>query len=133
MHGIKRAEQALPVLRHIPYHLVVIDSEISGVTATEFARILDESGKWKANSAGGHNWSRRSIFSRRTYRVRCILGQKICVERELSKLFATSEVPSNIKQTVTIRETFLGIGYTRDRAGLPLEAVRVPVPRPARW
>jgi hypothetical protein len=53
------------------------------------------------------------------------------VERELSKLFATSEVPSNIKQTVTIPETFLGIGYTRDRAGLPLEAVRVPVPRPA--
>src|SRR5262249_20310889 len=25
----------------------------------------------------------------------------------------------------------LGVGYTRDRAGLPLEAVRVPVPQPA--
>ncbi|HEX9461319.1 MAG TPA: zinc-binding dehydrogenase [Alphaproteobacteria bacterium] len=34
-------------------------------------------------------------------------------------------------QTRTIPETFLGVGYTRDRAGLPLEAVRVPVPRPA--
>ncbi len=31
----------------------------------------------------------------------------------------------------TIPETFLGVGYTRDRAGLPLEAVRVPVPQPA--
>jgi hypothetical protein len=30
-----------------------------------------------------------------------------------------------------MKETFLGVGYTRDRAGLPLEAVRVPVPRPA--
>src|SRR5271156_6919522 len=30
-----------------------------------------------------------------------------------------------------IPETFLGVGYTRDRAGLPLEAVRVPVRRPA--
>jgi NADPH:quinone reductase-like Zn-dependent oxidoreductase len=30
-----------------------------------------------------------------------------------------------------IPETFLGVGYTRDRAGLPLEAVRVPVPQPA--
>jgi NADPH:quinone reductase-like Zn-dependent oxidoreductase len=30
-----------------------------------------------------------------------------------------------------IPETFLGVGYTRDRAGLPLEAVRVPVERPA--
>ena len=37
----------------------------------------------------------------------------------------------NMKQTQTIPETFLGVGYTRDRAGLPLEAVRVPVPQPA--
>jgi NADPH:quinone reductase-like Zn-dependent oxidoreductase len=36
-----------------------------------------------------------------------------------------------MKQTQSIPETFLGVGYTRDRAGLPLEAVRVPVPRPA--
>jgi NADPH:quinone reductase-like Zn-dependent oxidoreductase len=36
-----------------------------------------------------------------------------------------------MKQTQTIPKTFLGVGYTRDRAGLPLEAVRVPVPRPA--
>jgi NADPH:quinone reductase-like Zn-dependent oxidoreductase len=36
-----------------------------------------------------------------------------------------------MKQTQTIPETFLGVGYTRDRAGIPLEAVRVPVPRPA--
>jgi hypothetical protein len=36
-----------------------------------------------------------------------------------------------MKQTQTIPETFLGVGYTRDRAGLPLEALRVPVPQPA--
>jgi hypothetical protein len=35
-----------------------------------------------------------------------------------------------MKQTLTIPETFLGVGYVKDRAGLPLEAVRVPVPRP---
>jgi len=35
-----------------------------------------------------------------------------------------------MKQTQTIPETFLGVGYTRDRAGLPLEAVRVPVRHP---
>jgi hypothetical protein len=27
-----------------------------------------------------------------------------------------------MKQTLTIPETFLGVGYTKDRAGLPLEA-----------
>jgi NADPH:quinone reductase-like Zn-dependent oxidoreductase len=36
-----------------------------------------------------------------------------------------------MNQAQAIPETFLGVGYTRDRAGLPLEAVRVPVPRPA--
>jgi NADPH:quinone reductase-like Zn-dependent oxidoreductase len=36
-----------------------------------------------------------------------------------------------VKQTQKIAATFLGVGYTRDRAGLPLEAVRVPVPQPA--
>ncbi len=36
-----------------------------------------------------------------------------------------------MKQNPTIPETFLGVGYTRDRAGLPLEAVRVPVRQPA--
>src|SRR5215467_3580149 len=35
-----------------------------------------------------------------------------------------------MKQTLTIPETFLGVGYTKNLAGLPLEAVRVPVPRP---
>ena len=33
-------------------------------------------------------------------------------------------------KTQHVPETFLGVGYTKDRAGLPLEAVRVPVPRP---
>src|ERR1700746_47576 len=36
----------------------------------------------------------------------------------------------SMKQTLTIPETFLGVGYTKNRAGLPLEAVRVVVPRP---
>jgi len=34
------------------------------------------------------------------------------------------------KNTLAIPETFPGVGYTKDRAGLPLEAVRVPVPQP---
>jgi NADPH:quinone reductase-like Zn-dependent oxidoreductase len=36
-----------------------------------------------------------------------------------------------MQQTRKIPDTFLGVGYTRDRAGLPLEAVRVPVAQPA--
>jgi NADPH:quinone reductase-like Zn-dependent oxidoreductase len=43
----------------------------------------------------------------------------------------SAESGSVMKQARTIPETFLGVGYTRDRAGLPLEAVRVPVAQPA--
>jgi NADPH:quinone reductase-like Zn-dependent oxidoreductase len=35
-----------------------------------------------------------------------------------------------MKNSLAIPKTFLGVGYTKDRAGLPLEAVRVPVPQP---
>jgi NADPH:quinone reductase-like Zn-dependent oxidoreductase len=35
-----------------------------------------------------------------------------------------------LQQTFTIPGTFAGIGYTKDRAGFPLEAVRVRVPQP---
>ena len=41
------------------------------------------------------------------------------------------ESGSVMKQSQKIPATFVGVGYTRDRAGLPLEAVRVPVPKPA--
>ena len=37
---------------------------------------------------------------------------------------------TRLKSALAIPETFLGVGYTKDRAGLPLEAVRVPVPQP---
>src|ERR1700748_777274 len=36
-----------------------------------------------------------------------------------------------MNQAQKIPETFLGVGYTRDRAGLPLEAIRIPVAQPA--
>src|SRR5260221_7465198 len=35
-----------------------------------------------------------------------------------------------MKQTLTNPEDFLGVGYSKNRDGLPLEAVRVLVPRP---
>jgi NADPH:quinone reductase-like Zn-dependent oxidoreductase len=36
-----------------------------------------------------------------------------------------------MKQTHTIPQTFLGVGYVLDRPRLPLDAVRVRVPQPA--
>jgi NADPH:quinone reductase-like Zn-dependent oxidoreductase len=44
---------------------------------------------------------------------------------------SNNQEASVMNQAQKIPETFLGVGYTRDPAGLPLEAVRVPVQQPA--
>jgi NADPH-dependent curcumin reductase CurA len=48
-------------------------------------------------------------------------------EEEQKKRIRKNDI---MDQTLTTPETFLGVGYTKHRAGLPLEAVRVPVPQP---
>ena len=40
VHGIRRAEEAFHILAHIPYNLVVIDSELPGIGGIDFVRIL---------------------------------------------------------------------------------------------
>jgi len=47
-HGVNRAEQALSMLVHIPYNLIVLDSELPGIGAMDFARILRKSKDWRA-------------------------------------------------------------------------------------
>ena len=47
VHGIPRAEQAFHILTHIPYNLVVIDSELPGIGGIEFVRILHNSSEWR--------------------------------------------------------------------------------------
>jgi CheY-like chemotaxis protein len=47
VHGIPRAEQAFNILAHIPYNLVVIDSELPGIGGIDFVRILHNSREWR--------------------------------------------------------------------------------------
>jgi DNA-binding NtrC family response regulator len=47
VHGIRRAEQAFHILAHIPYRLIVIGSELPGLCAIDFVRILHDSGEWR--------------------------------------------------------------------------------------
>jgi DNA-binding response OmpR family regulator len=46
VHGIRRAQQAVSILRHIPYGLIVFGSELPGMCAMELAQILRNSRKW---------------------------------------------------------------------------------------
>jgi len=47
VHGILRAEQALHILAYIPYRLIVIDSELPGISGIDFVRILHNSREWQ--------------------------------------------------------------------------------------
>src|SRR5260221_638926 len=49
VHGMKRAEQALPILAHVLYELVVIDVELPGITGIAFVRILRNSREWRTD------------------------------------------------------------------------------------
>ena len=93
VHGIKRAEQALPVLQHIPYHLIVIDCEISGMTATEFARIINESGKWKATQLVVITGSRGRSSATELTEYGAFLVRRSAWREELSKLFGNFKRP----------------------------------------
>jgi DNA-binding response OmpR family regulator len=46
-HGIRIAGQAIPLLKCIPYHLIVIDGNTASVPAINFVRTLHKSEEWK--------------------------------------------------------------------------------------
>jgi DNA-binding NarL/FixJ family response regulator len=45
-HGSRIASQALPLLKCIPYHLIVIDGNASSVVSINFVRTLHDSVEW---------------------------------------------------------------------------------------
>jgi DNA-binding NtrC family response regulator len=46
-HPVKRVEQAFKILDCIPYKLIVIDSELTGLCGMDFVRILHDSREWR--------------------------------------------------------------------------------------
>jgi len=48
VHATRRAEQAVPVLGRIPYHLIITDAELPGLSGIEFVRMLHHSREWSS-------------------------------------------------------------------------------------
>jgi CheY-like chemotaxis protein len=48
VHGITKAEHALPLLAHIPYELIIVDSELPGIDGKDFVHLLHNAGEWRA-------------------------------------------------------------------------------------
>jgi len=47
VHGVSRPEQAFSILAHIPYNLIVLDSELPGMGGIDFVRIMRNARKWQ--------------------------------------------------------------------------------------
>ena len=102
VHGITRAEQALPILKHIPYHLIVIDCEISGMTATEFVRIIQESGKWQTAKLMVITGSRCRSSAAELTKCGAFLVRRSVWRKELLKPFAKFKRPENDGTTLVL-------------------------------
>jgi CheY-like chemotaxis protein len=48
VHGTNGAEEALRLLAHIPYSLIVLDSELPGMGGVDFVRMVQNSREWPA-------------------------------------------------------------------------------------
>ena len=48
VHGTAGPEEALRLLAHIPYSLIVLDSELPGMGGVDFVRMLQNSREWPA-------------------------------------------------------------------------------------
>jgi CheY-like chemotaxis protein len=95
VHGISRAEEALPIFRHIPYNLIVIDSEQSGLTATEFARNLQQSGKGQGIQLVAIIDSRGRSLGAELMQCGAFLARKSAWRDDISRFLANFEMPDS--------------------------------------
>jgi CheY-like chemotaxis protein len=84
VHGVKRLEQAIPVLRHIPYHLVLFDCELSQMTGVEFARVIYESDKGQGLHLVALTGSRSRFSAEELVDCGAFVAEKSVWRRDLS-------------------------------------------------
>jgi CheY-like chemotaxis protein len=47
VHGISRAKQAFSILPHIPYNLIVLDSDLPGMCTSDVVQIIRSASEWQ--------------------------------------------------------------------------------------
>jgi len=108
VHGVRRVEHA--VLQRIPYHLIVIDSELPGMTAIELARIIHESRKGQATWLVIISGSPQSSVAEFTECGGFLVGRSAWRE-ELSKLFSQPQTLVKNTQTDDSAKNSFGGGW----------------------
>ena len=89
VHGTSRAEEAFSILAHIPYDLIVLDSELPGISGIDFVRILQNSREWRTIRVAVITSSDSPSFASQVTECGAFLARRSRWEDELFEFLAT--------------------------------------------
>jgi DNA-binding response OmpR family regulator len=103
VHGMHRVELAVPILPHIPYSLIVIDSALLRPADKEFSRALHNTRQWRTVSPVVLTDSHSRLLDTELMELGAIAARKSAWKDDLSRSLlafeevddarATSEIP----------------------------------------
>jgi CheY-like chemotaxis protein len=91
VHGTNGAEEALRLLAHIPYSLIVVDSELPGMGGIDFVRVLKNSREWLAIRVVVISSSSRPSLQGQVGEFGAFLASKSSWEIDLFEFLAAGE------------------------------------------
>ncbi|MBV9877310.1 MAG: response regulator [Verrucomicrobia bacterium] len=96
VHAVTRAEHAFGILAHIPYSLIVLDSELPGLCAADFVRILRKPNYWQAIQLVVINSSASANVTAQLKEAGAFLARRSKWEDDLKVFLSTNERDSRI-------------------------------------
>jgi len=104
VHGISRAEEAFNILAHIPYDLIVLDSELPGLCGIDFVRILQNSREWRTIRLVVITNSRSASFASQIAQCGAFLVRRSRWEDDLFEFLSAYGGSSRIRNTYSQME-----------------------------
>ena len=91
VHGTNGAEEALRLLAHIPYSLIVLDSELPGMGGIDFVRMLQTLRAWPATDVVVMTSSSSPSLQSQVGECGAFVASKSSWEVDLFEFLATQE------------------------------------------
>jgi DNA-binding response OmpR family regulator len=105
VHGVRRAEHAFPVLTQIPYNLIVICSELTGMPTVEFVRILSNSKEWRTISLIAITKPSSRALNVELETSGVFLANKPTWKNDVPRFLAAFDQPFDCGQMIGVEET----------------------------
>jgi DNA-binding response OmpR family regulator len=102
VHGMNRVELAVPILTHIPYSLIVIDSDLVGPANKEFRRALHNTRRWRTVSPVVLTDSHSRLFDMELMELGAIAARKSAWKDDLSRFLLAFEEVDDARATSEI-------------------------------